>query len=184
GLTLSDNVPDAKTIWLFREQLTKASAIEKLFGLFNKYLNNEGLIAHEGKMVDASFVEVPIQRNTRQENKDIKEGNVPERWDENPHKVSQKDTDARWTKKNGRSYYGYKNHVKADKKSKLIDTYIVTDASVHDSQETENLLSDSDTGQSLHADSAYSGESVSLVVEHKKMINQIHEKGYRNKPLT
>ena len=184
GLTLSDKVPDAKTIWLFREQLTKAGSIEKLFGLFNEYLNNEGLIAHEGKMVDASFVEVPIQRNTRQENKEIKEWNVPEQWDENPHKLARKDTDARWTKKNGRSYYGYKNHIKADEKSKLIDAYTVTDASVHDSQETDILLSEADKGQPLHADSAYSGEPVSLVVEQKEMINQIHEKGYRNNPLT
>ncbi len=78
GLTLSDQVPDAKTIWLFREQLTKAGAIEKLFLLFNEHLNDEGLVAHEGKMVDASFVEVPIQRNTRQENKEIKDGKIPE----------------------------------------------------------------------------------------------------------
>jgi len=55
---------------------------------------------------------------------------------------------------------------------------------VHDSQETDILLSEADKGQPLHADSAYSGEPVSLVVEQKEMINQIHEKGYRNNPLT
>jgi len=184
GLTLSDKVPDAKTIWLFRERLTKSGAIEKLFVLFNEYLNREGLVANQGKMVDASFVEVPIQRNTRQENKDIKEGKVPEQWQENPHKLVQKDTDACWTKKNGRNYYGYKNHIKADEKSKLIDAYTVSDASVHDSQETEPLLSEADNGQPLHADSAYSGEPVYRVVEQTKMINQIHEKGYKNNPLT
>ena len=183
GLSMSDRVPDAKTIWNFREQLRQKGVIEKLFEQFTKELQKKGLIANEGKMVDASFVEVPIQRNTRQENKEIKEGNVPEQWKENEHTLARKDTDARWTKKNGRSYYGYKNHIKADEKSKLIDSYTVTDASVHDSQETKNLLSDADKGQSLHADSAYSGEPVSLMVEQKKMINQIHEKGYRNTPL-
>lgn len=184
GLSMSDRVPDAKTIWNFREQLRRKGVIEKLFGLFTEELQKQGLIANEGKILDASFIEVPIQRNTRQENKEIKEGNVPEQWNENPHKVAQKDTDARWTKKNGRNYYGYKNHIKADEKSKLIDSYTVTDASVHDSQETKNLLSEADQGQLLYADSAYSGEPISLVVEQKQMINQIHEKGYRNTPLT
>lgn len=184
GLTLSDKVPDAKTIWLFREHLTKKNLAEKLFELFLKELQRKGLIANEGKLVDASFVEVPIQRNSREENKKIKEGEIPEQWKEMPDKLSQKDTDARWTKKDGQSYYGYKDHIKADTKSKLIETYEVTDASVHDSQPTEELLSEKDEGQPLNADSAYSGEPVKEIVEKKKMKNQIHEKGYRNQPLT
>jgi len=184
GLTLSDKVPDAKTIWLFREQLTKENRVEKLFGLFREECHKKNLIANEGKIIDASFVEVPIQRNTREENKQIKEGKTPDEWKEKPNKLAQKDTDARWTKKNGKSYYGYKDHVKADAKSKLIDTYTVTDASVHDSQETEPLLTEEDKGQSLHADSAYSGEPIKKIVEQHEMKNQIHEKGYRNNPLT
>ena len=83
-----------------------------------------------------------------------------------------------------KSYCGYKDHVKADEKSKLIDSYSVTDASVHDSQETENLLEEEDKGQGLHADSAYSGQPVKEVVEKYEMTNHIHEKGYRNTPLT
>ena len=122
GLTLSDKVPDAKTIWLFREQLTKENAVEKLFNLFKEELQKKNLIANEGKIIDASFVEVPIQRNSREENKQIKGGGIPDEWKEKPNKLEQKDTDARWTKKNGKSYYGYKDHVKADEKSKLIDT--------------------------------------------------------------
>lgn len=184
GLTLSDKVPDAKTIWLFREQLTGENRVEKLFDLFKEELQKKNLIANEGKIIDASFVEVPIQRNSREENKKIKQGETPDEWKENPNKLEQKDVDARWTKKNGKSYYGYKDHVKADEKSKLIDTYTVTDASVHDSQETDPLLSEKDKGQPLHGDSAYSGEPVAQVVEKKGMINQIHEKGYRNAPLT
>ena len=184
GLTLSDKVPDAKTIWLFREQLTKENTVGKLFDLFKEELHKKNLIANEGKIIDASFVEVPIQRNSREENKQIKEEKIPDEWKENPNKLEQKDTDARWTKKNGKSYYGYKDHVKADEKSKLIDTYKVTDAGVHDSQEAEPLLTEEDKGQSLHADSAYSGEPVAEIVEKNKMTNQIQEKGYRNNPLT
>lgn len=184
GLTLADKVPDAKTIWLFRENLTDKNLSEKLFELFLNELRKKGLLLNEGKIVDASFVEVPIQRNSREENKQIKEGKTPEEWKENPHKLSQKDTGAKWTKKNGKSYFGYKDHIKTDTKSKLIDGYTVTDASVHDSQETANLLTEKDKGQPLHADSAYSGEPITEIVQEKEMINQIHEKGYRNNPLT
>lgn len=183
-LTLSDKMPDAKTIWLFREQPAKKRVVEKLFDLFKEELQRKNLIANEGKIVDASFVEVPVQRNSREENKQIKAGETPDEWKEKPGRKRQKDTDARWTKKNGESYYGYKDHIKADEKSKLIDTYSVTDASVHDSQETEVLLKEEDKGQVLHADSAYGGEAVKTIVEKHGMKNQTHEKGYRNKPLT
>ncbi len=184
GLTLSDKVPDAKTIWYFREQLTGENTVEKLFDLFKEELHKKNLIANEGKMVDASFVEVPIQRNSREENKQVKEGIVPDEWKKNPNKLEQKDTDARWTKKNGKSYYGYKDHIKADTKSKLIDTYTVTDASVHDSQQTEPLITEEDKGQSFHADSAYRSEEIEAMLKEKEMTSEVHEKGYRNNPLT
>ena len=184
GLTLADKVPDAKTIWHFREQLVKGNIAGKLFDRFKEELHKNNLIANEGKIVDASFVEVPIQRNNREENKQIKEGKIPDEWKTHPNKLEQKDVNARWTKKNGKSYYGYKDHIKADGKSKLIDSYTVTDAGVHDSQEAENLLEEQDKGQGLHADSAYSGQPVKEIVEDYEMKNHIHEKGYRNNPLT
>lgn len=184
GLSLADKVPDSKTIWHFREQLVKQNIIVELFNRFNEELQKNNLIANEGKIVDASFVEVPIQRNKREENKQIKKGEIPDAWKTSPNKLEQKDVDARWTKKNGKSYYGYKDHIKADSKSKLIDSYTVTDASVHDSQEIENLLEEKDKGQGLHADSAYSGEKVKGIVQQYEMKNHIHEKGYRGNPLS
>jgi len=133
GLKKSDKVPDSKTFWLFREQLIEKDVIMGLFKCFNETLDAAGVFANEGKMVDASFVEVPRQRNTREENKHIKEtGATPQDWKVKPHKLAQKDVDARWTKKNNTVFYGYKNHVKADTKTKLIEEYTVTDASVHD----------------------------------------------------
>ena len=184
SLKLSDKVPDSKTVWHFREQLTKASKVDTIFERFNKALLEKGLLAEEGTMIDASFVDVPKQRNSKEENKQIKEGNIPDEWKKNPHKLAQKDTDARWTKKNGVSYYGYKDHVKADTKSKLIQNYEVTEASVHDSQVVEDLLDNSDEGKELYADSAYSGKPVEKTLKSKKVKNKIHEKGYKNKPLT
>ena len=184
-LTIADDVPDSKTIWNFRERLVDLDIVEKLFDLFKTQLETMGLIIHEGKIVDASFVEVPKQRNSREENKQIKEGELPKEWKENENKLEQKDVDARWTKKNGVAYYGYKNHVKCDQKSKLITSYTVTDASVHDSQTTIDLLNEEDENQPFYADSAYTGEDLeNKLVEDKKVAPQIIEKGYRNKPLT
>jgi IS5 family transposase len=183
-LEMSDKVPDSKTVWLFRENLTNAGIIENLFERFKMKLEQLGYIVNEGKMIDASFVEVPRQRNNREENKQIKEGQTPEEWKKEPHKLSQKDIEARWTKKNNETFYGYKNHVKVDTKSKLIDKYEVTPANVHDSQELENLLEERDEGQTLHADSAYTGEDHENAIENVKMKNRVIEKGYKNKPLT
>lgn len=184
GLRKSDRVPDSRTFWQFRETLIERGVIEVLFRCFNDQLDRLGILANEGKMVDASFVEVPRQRNSREENKQVKEGQVPPSWQESPNKLAQKDTDARWTKKNNVNFYGYKNHVKADAKSKLIVKYLVTDASVHDSQSLEDLLDEKDQGQEFYADSAYTGESAEKVYTKNKVINKVHEKGYKNKPLT
>jgi IS5 family transposase len=185
GLKKSDKVPDSKTFWFFREQLIEKDVIMDLFKTFNEALDAAGIFANEGKMVDASFVEVPRQRNTREENKHIKKtGTSPKEWEDKPHKLAQKDVDARWTKKNNTSFYGYKNHVKSDTKTKLIEEFVVTDASVHDSQAIEKLLTEKDEGQPLYADSAYTGKDQERVYKKKKVINKINEKGCRNKPLT
>jgi len=185
GLKKSDKVPDSKTFWHFREQLIKKQVIMDLFKTFNETLDQAGVFANEGKMVDASFVEAPRQRNTREENKHIKEtGKAPDEWDNQPNKKCQKDVDARWTKKNNATFYGYKNHVKSDTKTKLIEEFDVTDASVHDSQAIEGLLTEKDKGQPLYADSAYTGKEQEKIYNKKGMINHVHEKGSRNNPLT
>jgi len=183
-LTIADDVPDSRTVWNFREQLTDTGVVEELFSLFNKELEKLNLIVNEGKIIDASFVEVPRQRNSREENRQIKSGEIPESFTQNPHKLSQKDTDARWVKKNEVSYFGYKNHVKQDARSKLITGYYVTDASVHDSNATDILLDESDKGEQFYADSAYSGAPQEVVIAGKGMINEVCEKGARNHPLT
>jgi transposase, IS5 family len=146
-LESGDKVPDEKTVWVFREKLTNSALIEKIFFQFTKYLKIKGLIMNEGKMVDASFTIAPHQRNTRDENKKIKEGRGNELWNDKPNKKEHKDIDARWTKKNGETFYGYKNHAKVDTKSKFIDNYEVTNASVHDSQPLDDLLTKDDSGQ-------------------------------------
>lgn len=181
GQGLHDKVPDEKTVWLFRETLTKAEIIEDLFVQLNKRLEQAGLIANKGKIVDASFAEVPVQRNTPKENDQIKGGTRPN-WKEN--KSRQKDTDATWTKKNNQSYFGYKRHTKIDLKSKLICDFEVTPAHVHDSQVFDELLNDwKDRGQPIYADSAYNKENNQELNELGYKL-KILKKGYRNKSLT
>lgn len=184
GLESGDKVPDEKTVWLFRENLTKSGVIELLFKQFVQFLEDNNLIFNEGKLVDASFTIAPRQRNTREENERIKKGEGKDLWVDQPNKKKHKDIDARWTKKNGEKYFGYKNHAKVDSKSKFINTFVVTDASVHDSQPLEDLLEKSDKGQSLYADSAYTGEKQKKVIRKYRLKNKVHEKGYRGKPLT
>ncbi|MDP2193954.1 MAG: IS5 family transposase, partial [Alphaproteobacteria bacterium] len=184
GLETGDKVPDEKTVWAFREQMTKTGLVGELFGQFIEYLETKGLIFNEGQITDASFTIAPRQRNTREENQQIKNGQGKDLWNDNPHKKSHKDIDARWTKKNNETFYGYKNHAKVDAKSKFINSYIVTDASVHDSQALDALLNEKDKCQPLYADSAYTGEDQENVISKHKMKNEVHEKGYRNHPLT
>jgi IS5 family transposase len=181
-LSLGDDVPDAKTIWLFREQLSEAGVIEKAFDQFEAYLCEQGFSARRGQIVDASIVPVPRQRNSREENKRIKRGEVPEDWSE--QKKRQKDTDARWTKKNGQNYYGYKNHIDIDVKHKLIRRYEVTPASVHDSQVFEGFLDEDNSSRDVWADSAYRSEEKLRELQQRKYREHLQRKGCKHKKLT
>jgi len=183
-LQMGDSVPDAKTIWDFKELIEKnqQDGSRKLFDHFHSLLTQQGLIAKEGSIIDASFVDVPKQRNSREENKKIKEGERPEGFEKDTPKGAQKDCDARWTKKNNETHYGYKNHAKVDAKSKLIDSYSTTPANRHDSQVFEDLLDDKDNA--ILADSAYlSEENDQVLIEHS-LENFVMLKAQRNKPLS
>ena len=182
GLELGDAVPDAKTIWLFRERLKDACLVETIFEKFNAFLTQHGFAAQKGQIVDASIVSVPKQRNRRDENEKIKQGDAPDDWSE--AKRRQKDVDARWTKKRGVTYYGYKNHISVDVKHKFVRSYTVTDAAVHDSQVFEELLDESNTSRDVWADSAYRSEEKRQSLKAAGFREHLQRKGYRNRPLT
>ena len=78
GINLCEKVPDAKTIWKFKNDLAETETVDKLFCTFDEHLENKGLISHKGTIVDATFVDAPRQRNSRNENKKIKNGVIPE----------------------------------------------------------------------------------------------------------
>lgn len=176
--------PDENTFWLFSNELAKNGVIDRLFIKFDEYLNFRGYSAKGGSMIDASFIEVPKQRNTKEENKEIKEGKIPESFTENVHKFAQKDTDARWTKKGNDTYYGYKDHINADVKHKFIREYEVTSAEVHDSQPLEKLLDGKNDTAKLWADSAYRSETILALLLSRLIEANINERAYKNKPLT
>jgi IS5 family transposase len=188
GLQLESRVPDAKTIWLFRERLKDLNLVEELFEKFHEQLAAQGYVAKAGQMTDATFVEVPRQRNNREENATIKSGKIPQEWYQNPNKLRQKDTDARWVKKNNEHYYGYKNHINADQTNKLVQSFAVSNAAVHDSQVFEELLDQTiDTEgkkRPIYADSAYRSKDQEESLADKGFESQIHEKGTRCHPLT
>jgi IS5 family transposase len=184
GLGLEDGVPDAKTVWLYRDVLAQEGVIGELFDEFDGYLKERGYLAMGGQIIDASIVPVPKQRNTREENAKIKDGGTPEDWENQPAKRCQKDTDARWTKKHGKSHYGYKNHVNVDRRHKLVRRYKVTDAAVHDSQVVDDILDADNTASGVWADSAYRSVEIEATLEEKGLKSRIHRKGHRGKPLS
>src|SRR5712675_1776247 len=115
------NLSDEQSEYLIRDRLSfmrfldlelaEAVLIDQLFERFGQHLEAAGYIARGGQIIDATIVSVPKQRNTKEENEAIKAGKTPEGWEPRPAKNAQKDKDARWTKKNDESFYGYKNHV-------------------------------------------------------------------------
>lgn len=188
GVELAGNVPDARTVWAFREALKEHQLTDALFDRLNQALAEIGIELKSGQIIDATFVPVPIQRNGRENNALIKAAAVPIEWGQStdhPNKLAHKDTDARWTKKGGQSHYGYKNHINIDKNTKLITSHACTDASVHDSQVLETVLRSQDVGgKEVWADSAYRSTEQEQALQMSEHTSQINERAYRGKPLT
>jgi IS5 family transposase len=184
GMHLASPVPDSSTVWLFRDQLQELGMVEVLFDQMNAQLLERGVIALAGQAIDASFVDAPRQRNSKEENQTIKAGEIPEEWKKTPNKLRQKDTDARWAKKGEEVHFGYKNHIMSDVESKLITEYQVSAASLHDSQMLDALTRGGlAVDQYLYADSAYAGAAAEELLEERGILSRIHYKAQRAQPL-
>ena len=166
GLGFEDAVPDAKTVWLFREQLTRVGAIEALFAAFDTWLKGKGFLAMSGQIIDASIIAAPRQRNTDAEKAVLKEGRIPEAWTIKPKKLAQKDRDARWTLKRAKArpanadgtkakveiavpVFGYKTHVSIDRKYGFVRRFTVTSAAAHDGAQLANVLDPANTASDV-----------------------------------
>jgi IS5 family transposase len=200
GLGLGDKVPDAKTIWLFREHLTQARAVENLFARFDKHLTKAGYLAMGGQIVDATIVAAPKQRNTDAEKTDIKAGKVPDAWTEKPAKLRQKDRDARWTVKFSKAKadeagkirqrdiavpaFGYKNHAAIDRRHGFIRGWNVTGASAYDGAQLRNVLNRKNTGSAVWADTAYRSKKNEEWLDRNGYVSDIHHKKPKGRPMS
>jgi IS5 family transposase len=171
GLALPDPVPDGKTIWLYREQLARAGAVERLFARFDDILRSKGWLAMGGQIVDATVIEARRPRLTQTEKDTIKGGGIPAEW--KPARRSQIDRDGRWTLKRGREravppseahqrqaeiavpMFGYKNHVGIDREHGLLRRYTVTHAARYDGSQLGAVLDRDNTASEVWADAAY-----------------------------
>lgn len=203
GLSLAQTVPDANTIWTFREALTRARiegkpAIEVLFQRFDTILREEGFLAMGGQIIDATIIAAPKQRNTEMEKRTLKEGGIPADWQAKPAKLAQKDRDARWTVKYSKAKpredgkkqvdlaipaFGYKNHIGIDRSHRLIRAWTVTDASRHDGATLPRLLDRTNTGSRVWADTAYRSHKNEEHLQKTCFKSEIHRKKPKGKPM-
>jgi transposase, IS5 family len=203
GLGLADTVPDANTIWIFREALTRARiagkpAVEVLFARFDAALATAGFLPMSGQIIDASIVAAPKQRNTDGEKRDIKEGRISHEWAAQPAKLRQKDRDARWTVKYTKAKpsadgmprvdlavpaFGYKNHIGIDRRHRLIRRWTVTDAARHDGALLPELIDKYNTASDVWADTAYRSQANEKFLVGRLLRSQIHRKKPKGRPM-
>ena len=205
GLGLGDRVPDARTIWLFRERLTRAEidgrpAIEALFARFDASLRAAGYIAMSGQIVDATLVAAPRQRNTAEQKAEIKAGRIPAAWQARPAKLRHKDRDARWTVKFTKAkpdaegvvpradlaipVFGYQNHVSIDKGFGFIRRWAATDAAPYEGRLLrEGLLDNTNTASAVWADTAYRSKANEHFMAANGFVSRVHRKKPPNRPM-
>lgn len=193
NLNLWDQVPDAKTIWLYRERLKEHMGA--FFALFNKALKEKGYIAMGGQIVDASVVNAPRQRLSVGEKEAIKAGkSACDIW-ENPFKAMQKDVEARWRIKQTRPKkgghiplaipeFGYKNHISIDRRYGFVRAFTVTDAASFDGKHLSALLSKENTCSKVWGDSAYFSRDTQNHLKNQGFFSHIHRKKPKGKPLS
>lgn len=200
GLGPGDAVPDANTLWDFREALIAAGALEALFAQLDRAITQAGYLAMSGQILDATLVAAPRQRNTEAEKAAIRAGQqADEIWPEKPAKARQKDVDARWTVKfakgrpaaDGRKQidiaiptFGYKSHVSIDRRHGIIRRGLVTDAAAHDGARLrEGLIDPANTASDVWADSAYRSAENERFLDAIGKVSRIHCKKPKGKPM-
>lgn len=200
GLSIADPVPDANTLWDFREALIRAGSLDKLFAHLDREIKDAGYLPMSGQIVDASLVAAPRQRNTDEEKEAIKAGKkAVEIWPDKPAKAAQKDTDARWTMKTSKGKpkadgtvkrdlaipaFGYKSHISIDVRHGFIRRQKVTDAAAHDGARLrEGLIDPTNTASDVWADSAYRSKANADFLSHRGKTSRIHRTKPAGKPM-
>lgn len=181
GLANATNIPDRTTLWTFENRIGEAGA-KALFDGVSSQLLKKGFIARGGQIIDATLVPAPKQHNSRGEKELIEQSATPAGW--KPAKRRQKDIDATWTKKHGKSTFGYKLSINIDKKYKIIRKIETDTASTHDSQGFDTVFDTLNMNRDVYADRDYPSEARQAWLKENGFRNQIQRKGKRNKPLS
>jgi len=174
GLGLSDQVPDAKTTWAFRERLTQAGAIDGLFVRFDAALREAGYIAMGGLLVESTLVAAPKQRNSDDEKHAIKSGKTAkEIW---PDGTKPLDIAI--------PTFGYKAHTAICRALRFIRRFDVSDASRHDGRFLHRgLLDTKNTGSGVWADSAYRSNQNKAFLDKQGFVSHVHRRKPKGKPM-
>jgi transposase, IS5 family len=200
GLGPGDTVPDANTLWDFREALIAAGALDNLFARLDRAITEAGYLPMAGQILDATLVAAPRQRNTDAEKARIKAGeSADEIWPDEPAKARQKDVDARWTMKFSKAKpaadgtpqldiavpsFGYKSHISIDRRHGIIRRQKVTDAAAHDGARLrEGLIDPNNTGSEVWADSAYRSAENERFLQAAGKTSRIHRRKPKGKPM-
>lgn len=199
GLGPGDVVPDANTLWDFREALIAAKALDELFDRLDRAIQDAGYLPMGGQIIDATLVAAPRQRNTDGEKSAIKAGEIPEAWKDKPAKLQQKDRDARWTVKFSKAkpkadgepqidiaipVFGYKSHVSIDRRHGVIRRGKTTDAAAHDGARLrEGLIDPANTASDVWADTAYRSATNERFLDKAGKVSRIHHKKPKGKPM-
>ncbi|MGG1951131.1 IS5 family transposase [Ralstonia solanacearum] len=160
------HIPDARTLWAFKHRLAQGGlGARAIFDAVSQQLQQHGYIARGGQIVDASIVTAPTTRIKDEERQAINQGNTPEGW--SAKRMAHTDQDARWTKKHGKSFYGYKLHANVDARYKLVRRLKISAANIDDGQTLADVLDPSNTCSRVLADRGYdSGANRDLLEEH------------------
>ena len=181
-LERSGQIPDSKTLWTFRERIKKANISDDLFADAKRQIGAKGYIARGGQVIDGTLIRAPVQHFTKEEKADLEQGKVPEGWSK--AKRAQKDLDATWTQKHGKSYFGYKASVSVDVQNKLIQTDIISTASEHDTKHFEAALDSANTSRVVLADKGYVDASREARLTDAGWRLDIQRKAKKGKPLS
>jgi len=181
-LERSSQIPDSKTLWAFRERIKKAEVSADLFADAKRQIGAKGYIARGGQVIDGTLIRAPVQHFTKEEKAILDQGKIPEDWSK--AKRAQKDLDATWTQKHGKSYFGYKASVSVDVANKLIQTDVISTASAHDTKHFEAALDKANTSRLVLADKGYADGPREARLKADGWLLEIQRKAKKGKKLS
>lgn len=120
-LGFPEKIPDHSTIWYFRERLINQGKLELIWKELQRQQDALGLKIKKGTIQDATFITADP-------------GHVPADKPRGNQARTRRSKEGTWTKKNSKSYFGFKVHTKEDCDYGLIRELQTSTASLHDSQ--------------------------------------------------